>query len=143
MIVMATFSFPNKDGSESVILHALLSSAKILSSRGAWCETVLGDAFLTNDNRQGLSHLPQQGGLDHDEFSASARNHGISSQRWMTCVRNHAKAIVACDFCTAVMATFRLLYVFVRMEHATGATASIRVSHCVVCGTAISRFTPN
>jgi hypothetical protein len=61
MIVMATFSFPNKDGSESVILHALLSSAKILSSRGAWCETVLDDAFLTNDNRQGLSHLPQQG----------------------------------------------------------------------------------
>jgi hypothetical protein len=34
-------------------------------------------------------------------------------------VRNHAQAIVACDFCTVVTATFRLLYVFVLMEHAT------------------------
>jgi hypothetical protein len=46
-------------------------------------------------------------------------NHGILSQRWVTFVRNHAKAIVACDFCTVVTATFRLLSVFVLMEHAT------------------------
>ena len=43
----------------------------------------------------------------------------ITSQRWRTCVRNHAQAIVACDFCVVVTATFRLLYVFVVMEHAT------------------------
>lgn len=41
------------------------------------------------------------------------------SQRWQTFVRNHAKVIVACDFCTVVTATFRLLYVFVVMEYAT------------------------
>src|ERR687883_88614 len=41
----------------------------------------------------------------------------VSSQRWMTFVRNHAQAIVACDCCVVVMATFRLLYVFVMMEH--------------------------
>ena len=41
------------------------------------------------------------------------------SQRWSTFVRNHAQAIVACDFCVVVTATFRLLYVFVLMEHAT------------------------
>jgi putative transposase len=46
-------------------------------------------------------------------------SHRASSQRWLTFVRNHAKAIVACDFCTVVTATFRLLYVFVVMEHAT------------------------
>jgi putative transposase len=46
-------------------------------------------------------------------------NHGIPSQRWVTFVRNHAQAIVACDFCLVVTATFRLLYVFVVMEHAT------------------------
>jgi putative transposase len=40
----------------------------------------------------------------------------IPSQRWLTFVHNHAKAIVACDFCTVA---FRLLYVFVVMEHAT------------------------
>jgi hypothetical protein len=43
----------------------------------------------------------------------------IASQRWRTFVRNHAQAIVACDFCVVVTATFRLLYVFVVMEHAT------------------------
>jgi len=43
----------------------------------------------------------------------------VQTQRWQTFVRNHAQAIVACDFCVVVTATFRLLYVFVVMEHAT------------------------
>jgi transposase InsO family protein len=38
------------------------------------------------------------------------------SQRWMTFVRNHAKAIIACDFFVVLTATFRLVYVFVIME---------------------------
>jgi putative transposase len=38
-------------------------------------------------------------------------------QRWSTFLRNHARAIVACDFFVAVTATFRLLYVFVVIEH--------------------------
>jgi len=40
----------------------------------------------------------------------------ISSQRWVTFVRNHAKAIVAADFLTVVTAPFHVLYVFVVME---------------------------
>ena len=40
-----------------------------------------------------------------------------SSQRWSTFIRNQAKGIVACDFCVAFTATFRLLYVFVLIEH--------------------------
>ena len=31
-------------------------------------------------------------------------------------MRNHAQALVACDFCVVVTATFRVLYVFVAME---------------------------
>jgi putative transposase len=35
------------------------------------------------------------------------RGHRASSQRWQTFVRNHAQAIVACDFCVVVTATFQ------------------------------------
>ena len=38
-------------------------------------------------------------------------------QRWSTFLKNHARAILACDFFVAVTATFRLLYVFVVIEH--------------------------
>jgi putative transposase len=55
------------------------------------------------------------------------RGKRATSQRWQTFVRNHAQAIVACDFCVVVTATFRLLYVFVMMEHATR-----RILHCNV-----------
>jgi len=43
----------------------------------------------------------------------------LPSQRWRTFVCNHAQAMIACDFCMVVTATFRLLYVFVVMEHAS------------------------
>src|SRR5262245_47040745 len=45
-------------------------------------------------------------------------------QRWMTFVRNHAKAIIASDFFVVVTATFQLVYVFVIIE-----IASRRVLH--------------
>jgi len=45
-------------------------------------------------------------------------------QRWSTFLRNHAKAIVACDFFVAVTATFRLFYVLVLIEH-----GSLRLLH--------------
>ena len=38
-------------------------------------------------------------------------------QRWSTFLKNHAKAIMGCDFFVAVTATFRLLYVLVVIEH--------------------------
>jgi len=37
--------------------------------------------------------------------------------RWTTFLRMHAQAIIACDFLVVVTATFRLLYVFVVIEH--------------------------
>ena len=41
------------------------------------------------------------------------------AQRWLTFVRNHAQAIVACDFFVVLTASFRILYVFVVMELGT------------------------
>jgi len=38
-------------------------------------------------------------------------------QRWSTFLKNHASAIVACDFCVVVTANFRVLYAFVIIEH--------------------------
>jgi putative transposase len=41
---------------------------------------------------------------------------GASDQRWATFLRDHARAIVACDFLVSVTATLQILYVFVAME---------------------------
>jgi putative transposase len=38
-------------------------------------------------------------------------------QRWSTFLRNHARAIIACDFFVTVTSTFRVLYVLVVIEH--------------------------
>jgi putative transposase len=47
--------------------------------------------------------------------------------RWSTFLRLHAQGIIACDFLVAVTARFRLLYVFVVIEH-----HSRRLIHCNV-----------
>ena len=42
-----------------------------------------------------------------------------NDQRWSTFIHNHASAILSCDFCIVVTATFRMLYVFVVIEQHT------------------------
>jgi hypothetical protein len=67
--------------------------------------------------RKYLARRPERGG--------SSR---VSSQRWRTFVRNHVQAIVACNFCVVVTATFRLLSVFVVMEHITRRILHVNVT---------------
>jgi putative transposase len=52
----------------------------------------------------------------------------VPSQRWMTFVRNHAPAILACDFFVVVTASFRVLYVFVLLEIGTRRIAHFNVT---------------
>lgn len=49
-------------------------------------------------------------------------------QRWSTFLKNQATAILACDFFVAVTATFRMLYVFVVIEHGTRRLAHVNVT---------------
>jgi transposase InsO family protein len=44
---------------------------------------------------------------------------GARSQTWCTFVRNHASAVIACDFFVTITATFRVLYVFVVLDVGT------------------------
>ncbi len=48
-------------------------------------------------------------------------------QRWSTFIRNHASAIIACDFAVVITATFRLYYMLMVIEH-----GSRRLIHCNV-----------
>jgi putative transposase len=57
-----------------------------------------------------------------------SRRNRITSQRWLTFVRPHAQGIVACDFCVVVTVTFRLLYAFAVMEHATRRILHVNVT---------------
>ena len=48
--------------------------------------------------------------------------------RWSTFLRSHSRGILACDFFVAVTATFRMLYVFVVIEHGTRRLAHVNVT---------------
>ncbi len=76
----------------------------------AWGEQRIADELLL---KLGIKVAARTVGkyLTHDP--PTGRDHG---QRWTTFVRNHAQAIVACDFFISVTASFRVLYVFVAME---------------------------
>jgi putative transposase len=52
----------------------------------------------------------------------------LGDQRWSTFLKNQAEGIVACDFCVVAAATFRMLYVFVVMEHASRRILHINVT---------------
>jgi putative transposase len=101
-----------------------------LIRRMAWENPTWGEERIANElwlklglhvsPRTVRKYLPKP--LGHD------RGHRAPSQRWRTFVRNHAQAVVACDFCVVFTATFRLLYVFVVIEHASRRRLHVNVT---------------
>jgi putative transposase len=61
-------------------------------------------------------------------------------QRWSTFLKNHAKSIVACDFFVTVTATFRILYVFVVIEHGTRRLAHVNLTAHPTAEWALQQF---
>jgi putative transposase len=53
------------------------------------------------------------------ESSGAPGGNRRRDQRWSTFLKNQAKGIIACDFFVVASVTFRILYVFVVMEHAS------------------------
>ncbi len=78
-------------------------------------ERIANELFL----KLGLRVSPRTVRKYMPDLPGNGSGRGIKDQRWTTFVRNHAEGIVACDFFTVVTAAFRVLYVFVVVEHAT------------------------
>jgi transposase InsO family protein len=101
-------------GGRPPLTHQIRSLIRRMSVDNGWGAeriaaellTKLGISVAAATVRKYLAKLRPQGG------PAAGRG----DQRWSTFVKNHAKAVVACDFCTTVTAGFRTLYVFVVME---------------------------
>src|SRR5262245_37271385 len=74
---------------------------------------------LTCTLKQGLWLSPQTVRKYMPKRVDHGRGQRMTSQRWVTCVQNHAQAIIACDFYVVVTVTIRLLSVCIAMEHAT------------------------
>jgi hypothetical protein len=73
-------------------------------------------------------------------WSPKGQPRGTSSQRWQTFVRNHAQALLACDFAVVVTARFRVLYVFVLMEVATRRIVHANVTAHPTSGWTLQQF---
>ena len=78
--------------------------------RGTDCKRAAGEARSARVATHGSKYLPK---------SSATGGNPRRDQRCATFLKNHADAIIACDFCVAATATFRILYVFVLMEHAS------------------------
>ena len=87
----------------------------------AWDNATWGEERIANELllKLGLRVSPGTVRKYRPKHLDHGRGKAIPFQRWRSFVRNHARAMVACDFCIVVTATFRLLYVFVIMKHAT------------------------
>lgn len=95
------------------------------SDNPTWGEERIANELLL---KLGLRVSPRTVRKYMPDHLRDAPGRGVTDQRWTTVVRNHAEAIVACDLFTVVSATFKVLYVFVVVEHATRRILHVNVT---------------
>src|SRR5258706_15856644 len=94
-----------------LVLLLLRSSAEIRAENPVWGEERFANELLI---KPGIRVSPSTVGKYMPKRPPGQPR---GDQRWATFLRSHARAVLACDFLVAVTATFRLLYVFVVIEH--------------------------
>jgi transposase InsO family protein len=85
--------------------------AEMASANRTWGEKRIASELLV---KLGIHVSPRT--VRRYMATSSAPRDGARSQQWSTFVRNHASAVLACDFFVVVTATFRVFYVFVVLE---------------------------
>jgi hypothetical protein len=88
--------------------------AEMASANRAWGEERIASELLV---KLGIHVSPRT--VRRYMTTSNAPRDDARSQRWSTFMRNHASAVLACDFFVVVTATFRVLYVFVVLEIGT------------------------
>jgi putative transposase len=89
---------------------------KLARENPSWGEERIANELLL---KLGLRVSPRTIRKYLPELPAASPGGPRGDQRWATFLKNHARVIIACDFCVTVTATFRILYVLVVMEHAS------------------------
>jgi len=89
---------------------------KMARDNPSWGEQRIANELLV---KLGLRVSPRTVRKYMPESAPATPGRPRSDQRWATFLKNHARVIVACDFCVAATASFRILYVLVIMEHAS------------------------
>jgi putative transposase len=85
--------------------------AEMASANRTWGEQRIASELLV---KLGIHVSPRT--VRRYMTTSSAPRDGARSQLWSTFLRNHASAVLACDFFVVVTATFRVFYVFVVLE---------------------------
>ena len=101
-------------------LRALLR--RIATENPLWGQERIANELLV---KLGIQVLPR---TVSKYMPKRAPGHPRGDQRWSIFLKNHATAVLACDFFLAVTATFRILYVFVVIEHRTRRLTHINVT---------------
>jgi hypothetical protein len=98
---------------------------KMARENPAWGEERIANELLL---KLGLRVSPRTIRKYLPKMPATPVGRPRGDQRWSTFLKNHAQAIIACDFCVVASATFRILYVFVVMEHASRRMIHVNVT---------------